>query len=174
MTVDLKIHPTVREFIICTNGSDLIVPKKGDWLWLLLKQHLTLSMDYHPIPADERSQYIRIQLLDASGAPVVNHSMPKNAKAIHLNPLFRNSLSERGQNVIANHLRSQFKECFHNFMSGAVASGAEHAASIELFCQTYHLTMNQISEDMLKKSWQRSPQKGSLMKVVKQFCPLIF
>lgn len=175
--VDVKIHPTVREFIMCTNGSDMIIPNKGDWLWLLLKQHLTVvSNDYNPISVDERSNYIRIKLLDSSGSKVYNDTMNKTGKqkqGLYLKTLFRNTLTEKGQSIIALHLRKQFKSVFHNYMCGAVSGGMPHKDAIEKFCELYKLELNEISYDMLKKSWQRSSQK-SILKQFMSFCPIIF
>lgn len=176
--VDVKVHPTVREFIICTNnGSDTLIPNKGDWLWLLLKQHLCLSDgNYEPITEEEQKNYIKIQLLDAHNSIIYNSTMSdsgKEKRGMHLNILFRNYLSEKGQNIIANHLRKQFKACFHNFMHGAVTAGMQHKDAIDQFCVTYNLSLNEITEDMLKKSWQRSGQKNSFLNKIKSFCPIL-
>ena len=120
MEVFCKIHPAVKEFIRCTNGSDLIIPHKDDWLWLLLKQNLCLiPEDYKPVSPEEiESNYIRISLLDASGTKVqVRKKSPVHLKkrefdpsCIYMNTLFRSYLDEKGQRIIANHLRTQFKE----------------------------------------------------------------
>ena len=81
MKVDIKVHPSVREFILCTNGSPTIFPQKDDWLWLILKQHLTtVAGTVLPVPRDEYNQkYISISLLDTSGTKVqvVNRSRVK-------------------------------------------------------------------------------------------------
>lgn len=193
MKVDIKVHPSVREFILCTNGSPTIVPQKDDWLWLILKQHLTtVAGTVLPVPRDEYDkQYISISLLDTSGTKVqvVNRSRVKRKHKgfdrynIYMDSLFRCELNERGRNIIAWHLRTQFKECFHNFVQGALAVSPdlEQKQVIFEFCKLYNITMNSISEDMLRKSWQRSPQKyiiqdrldGNKLKS-KLVCPIIF
>lgn len=194
MEVFCKIHPAVKEFIRCTNGSDLIVPRKDDWLWLLLKQNLCLiPEDYKPVSPEEREQsYIRISLLDASGSKVqVRKKSPVRLKrkefdpsCVYMNTLFRSYLDEKGQRIIANHLRTQFKECFHNFCQGALALSPdmEQKQVIIEFCRVYNITLNHISEDMLVKSWQRSVQKqvirnrmlGHHSESITPGCPIIF
>jgi hypothetical protein len=159
MTVDVRISPVVREFIICTTGDDLIIPRRDDWLWLILKQHLlTAPPDYTLIPDAERRNYIRVMLLDCHSSKVYAKDRGRN---IHINTLFRWYLDDRGQNAVARHLRSQFKATFHNFVQGAatVNPDAQITDAIHRFCKLYNITMNNITFDMLIKSWQRSEQR---------------
>ena len=179
MEVNLRVHPAVREFIVCTTGTDLIVPRKNDWLWLLLKQNLeTVPIDYKPWK-EPVSETIRISLLDASGSKVMvrkpSAKPGKSASDIYLNTSFRCYLDQSGQNVIARHLRSQFKQCFLNFFHGAITTNPqmEQRAILERFCQTYRLSMTSITEDMLIKTWQRSTQK-SYSHTKNAGCPVVF
>lgn len=193
MEVYVRVHPSVKEFIRCTNGSDLLVPRKDDWLWLLLKQNLTfVPDDYKPISKNEiETEYIRISLLDASGTKVqVKNKSSVRIKRkkydpsnIYMNTLFRSYLDEKGQRIIANHLRQQFKECFHNFCQGALAVSPDidQKQVILEFCKLYNISFQQITEDMLVKSWQRSGQKEVIRerltgqkKPHKMICPIIF
>jgi len=184
MTVDVKVHPTVREFILDTNGSALLVPDKYDWLWLKLKQHLDVPpKDYIPPTQEEIDrEYIQISLLDASSNQIcVHHKNRSNRKVkddsmVHINPLFRWYLSTSDQLAISQHLRSQFKECFHNFVQGAVVTNPhlQQKEAIMKFCEFYNLTLNEISEDLLIKSWQRSPQKEKIRYKKLLFCPVLF
>ena len=50
MTVSVAVHPTIREFILDTNGSDTLIPDKSDLLWKLVKANLTT---YQPDKNDE-------------------------------------------------------------------------------------------------------------------------
>lgn len=186
MTVDVKVHPTVREFIIDTNGSALLVPDKYDWLWLLLKQHLDVPPSDYLAPSKEEleREYIQISLLDAhseacfvKNASKLNHKKkPANPNMVHINTMFRWYLSPSAQLSISQHLRSQFKACFHTFVQGAVVGNPnlQQKEAIIKFCELHNLTLNDISEDMLIKSWQRSPQKEKLWSKKLLFCPILF
>ena len=185
MQVYIKVHPSVREFILCTNGSINIVPKKNDWIWLLLKQNLTTAPEtYKTIPDDElHTSYISIALLDASGSKVFVKNKTSGKSEIYMNTLFRFHLTEHGQNVIAKHLRTQFKQCYHNFVQGALAVSPdlEQKQVIIEFCKLYNISFNHITEEMLYKSWQRSDQKIAIQDRIsnnrikeKSRCPIIF
>jgi len=65
LTVPVKVHPTVREFILSTNGSDLVVPQKNDWLWFILKQHLDVPPNDYVFRQIEEGSFINISLLNA-------------------------------------------------------------------------------------------------------------
>lgn len=182
-TVPVKVHPTVREFIISTNGSDLITPQKDDWLWFILKQHLDVPPNDFVFTEIEKGAYINVSLLNAHGMKVqVRNKSKRLAKVkgadpynIFLDTMFRWYISDEAQNQIAKHLRNAFKECFHNFVQGALAnnSSLEQKEAILKFCDFYKIEFNDISEDMLIKSWQRSPQKERLKNLFFH-CPLIF
>jgi len=172
MTVPVQVHPIIREFIIDTNGSDIIVPDKTSLLWKTVKYNLELPPDNYQEPLT-KDNIIYIALLDASGT---KSFLKKTDKVITIHTLFRWYLSHEAQEEIAGHLRKQFKNTFHCFMQGALANNPklEQRQGMESFCRMYHLTMNELSEDMLKKSWDRSSHK--LMVVKRKFCccPLIF
>jgi hypothetical protein len=182
LTVDVKISRVVREFIVKSNGSDLIVPKKDDWLWLILKQNLLTSPDSVPfIPdKDERSEYIRISLLDSHSSKIYARDVGRN---IHINTLFRWYLDEYGQNIVARHFRTQFKACFHNFVQGAIFASHDETGTKEKmlgvqkaiyeFCELYGITVDDITYDTLYKSWLRSDQRKTL-KGEKTGSPLVF
>ena len=179
----MKVHPTIREFIISTNGSELIIPKKDDWLWFILKQNLDVPPDDYVFYTPDKDSYISISLLDTTGTKVQVRNRSKrllgrkdrDPSTIYLNHMFRWYLSIKAQNTIASHFRKAFKECFHNFVQGALVNNPdlEQKEAIMSFCDFYRIEFNEISEDMLIKSWQRSPQKERLKSAIK-YCPLIF
>jgi len=182
-SVQVKVHPTVREFIVSTTGSNTIIPKKGDWLWFILKQNLDVPPPDYKFLQQDKDSFINISLLDTTGTKVQvrNKSKRKSNRkdcdpsTIYLNPLFRWYLSVEAQYTIANHFRKAFKECFHNFVQGALVNnpGLEQKEAIMSFCDFYKIEFNEISEDMLVKSWQRSPQKERLKNIFNH-CPIIF
>lgn len=179
----MKVSPAIREFIISTNGGDLIVPKKDDWLWFILKQNLDVPPEDYTFQKDTSQTFINISLLDTTGTKVqvynkskrLSNYKNKDVHSIYLNTSFRWYLSDKAQNIIASHFRKSFKECFHNFVQGALINNPhlEQKEAITCFCDFYQIEFNEMSEDMLIKSWQRSEQKKRL-KSVFNFCPLIF
>ena len=88
-----------------------------------------------------------------------------------------NTLTSTEWGQIEASFRFQFKHC--TIIS--VSPDLEQKQVIFEFCKLYNITMNSISEDMLRKSWQRSPQKyiiqdrldGNKLKS-KLVCPIIF
>lgn len=172
MTTPIQVHPIIREFIIDTNGSDIIVPDKSSLFWKTVKYNLELPPADYQEP-QTKDNIVYIALLDSTGTRSISK---KNESTIHINSLFRWHLSQKSQEEIASYLRKQFKHTFHCFIQGAVASNPrlEQRQAMEEFCKVYHLTMNELSEDMLKKSWDRSPHK--LMVIKRKFCscPLFF
>lgn len=185
LCVQVRVHPSIQEFVISTNGSDLIVPKKDDWLWFILKQNLDVPPDDYVFFVPGKDTFINISLLDLTGTRVQVRNKSNRLRLrsrnnpdtsnIYINQMFRWYLSDKAQNTIATHFRKAFKECFHNFVQGAVVNNPdlEQKEAIMSFCDFYKIEFNQISEDMLIKSWQRSPQKKRINDIF-NFCPLIF
>lgn len=172
MTVPVQVHPIIREFIIDTNGSDIIVPEKRSLLWKTVKFNLELPPPGYHEP-QTKDNIIYIALLNCTGTKSISNNKDKT---IYIDGLFRWYLGHKGQVEIASHFRKQFKHTFHCFVQGAVACNPrlEQRQAMEEFCKLYHLTLNELSEDMLKKSWDRSDHK--LMVIKRKFisCPLFF
>jgi hypothetical protein len=172
MLIPVQVHPTIREFIIDTHGSDVVVPDKYSLFWKTIKYNLeTPPANYHePLTRDN---IIYVGLLDSSGTASL---VRKRDKITYINSLFRWYLSPEAQEEIAFFFRKQFKHTFHCFMQGAVAANpkVEQRKAMEDFCRIYNLTLNEISEDMLKKSWDRSEHKKSVISTKKNHCPLFF
>lgn len=160
MKVAVRVQPILREFLIDSTGSDIITPKKGDLVWAILKQNLETAPDsYHePIDGDN---HIYIELLDCHSTAV--YSL-QNSVFTHINTLFRWHLSEKGQNKIRSILSKNFKSTMHAFIQGAIAVNPDlqQREAMEEFCNTYNLTMQNITPDMIKKSWDRSDHKKKI------------
>jgi hypothetical protein len=157
MKVAVRVHPIIREFLIDTTGKDTIFPEKGDLYWGILAQNLeTPPNDYiEPIDTDN---YIYIELPNIHGH---KYFCNQKKKSIYIDTLFRWYLSKEGQNKVNSILRKNFKNSFHCFVQGAVVCNPDlqQKEAIEMFCDTYNLSMDKITPDMLFKSWNRSPHK---------------
>lgn len=162
MKIKVKVHPTVYEFIKDSTGTDTIEPKKEDLIWGILKQHLdTCPPDTEVAEEEEESCFIYIELLDASHHKCYNNSA---GRAIKIDTMFRWYLSDKGQNKINNVLRKNFKMIMHTFIMAQLISNPdlEQKDAFDEFCRFFNLSMNRISIDMIKKSWDRSDHKKRL------------
>lgn len=176
--VTIRVHPTIREFIIDTNGSDLIVPNKDDLLWKITKANLTTwHEDSGKIGNDDCT--VRIALLDShSEKTFTNYPGKYNSgysNYIHMNPLYRTYITEQGMSCIAKELRKRFKDAFHTFVMGALVGNPklQQKEAFILFIEKFNLSENEITFEMLKKSWDRSSHKKSVFNK-KTFCTILF
>lgn len=168
MTVDIKVGKAIKEFVVSTNGSDVLDPDKYTILWCLMKQHLvTVPGNYRPIY--DRSEYIYIKLRNSNG--IKTYSVPKDAK-VKISTLFYSYLTDTGQAVIRKHFEKEFKATFRNYMKGALNNNPELPINdaIEEFLNDHNVTMDHISISMLQKDWYRYRRKCEISKI----CPLCF
>ena len=167
LTVDVKVGRALKEFIVSTNGSDVLDPEKDTILWCLLKQHLLTQPGYIPIP--DRTEYVAIILRGAKAAKTYSTDVSRN---LQVNTLFRTYLNDHGQSVIRKHFEKEFKQVFRNYMKGCLNNNPEMKIidAIEEFCTDHNITQDNISVAMLQKDWYRFRMKCQ----VKQVSPLIF
>ena len=168
MTVAVAVHPTIREFIIDTNGSDTIVPDKSDLLWKLVKANLTTYKNVNT--ENDSKSCIYIELLQTGF-----HKSYNNGSMLYISTMYHCYLTEAGQNQVAKELRSRFKNTFHTFVMGALVGnpGLKQKEAFILFIDKFRLSENSITYEMLKKSWDRSLQK-EIMKSKKTACLISF
>jgi len=154
IAVDVKVSAALREYVICANGgSPVLHPEKGSILWGLLKQHLETCDHWLPVPAEEKEQYIQIELRNVANART--WSAPSDRK-VGINVLSRFFLTPQGQGAIVRYLNSCFKSSFRDYMLGATSnSDLSIAAAIEEFCSEYDITFENISYSTLRKDWYR-------------------
>ncbi len=167
MTVDVKVGKALKEFIVSSNGSDILDPEKDTILWCLMKQHLLTRPGYMPIT--DRSEYIYITLRIKNGAKT--YHVPE-ARNMGLQTLFRSYLDEKGQAVIRKHFEKEFKKSFRDYMKGALNNNPDMKIvdAIAEFCSDHMVILNDISISMLQKDWYRYRTKCA----VKNVCPLCF
>ncbi|HLP03837.1 MAG TPA: hypothetical protein VK152_00270 [Paludibacter sp.] len=160
MKVPVRVSPIIREFLIDTTGTDTIIPKQKDLIWTIIKQHLETAPDDYRDPID-LDNYIYIELLDCSAHPVF--SLQRN-DMLYVKTLFRWHLSQKGQNKINSILRANFKNAMHSFIMGAISCNPslKQKEAMEEFCTTYNLSIQKLTPDMIKKSWDRSEHKKKI------------
>lgn len=161
ITVQVKVHPALKEYILAINeGSDTIVPEKDSRLWGTLRQYLeTIPADYVPQPLSSTPENV-IQVALLNGYHRIWDIKKKRLTA--MNPLFRCYLSPKGQRAIARYLMADFKHTFRAYMTGAISNNPDLSITdaIDEFCTDYKITMQQLTMDLLRKDWYRWRQKG--------------
>lgn len=155
MTVLVKVHPALKEYIVSINSGDTIYPERGSHLWGLVSMHLQLTPpDYTPTPdTSTPDDCIRIALFDSHARTWCNDLN----RTIWQNSIFRNHLGPKAQRAIARHLMADFKHTFRAYMTGAINNNPDIsiAEAIDEFCSDYHITMQQLTVDLLRKDWYR-------------------
>ncbi len=156
-----KVHPVLRDFIVATRGTDLIVADDRGPLWVAVKSHLReVPNDYKPHAIGPVEGTIRIALPPISASsPIFNVAA---GATIVCNFLYRNFLDKRGQSVVSDLLMKTFKDQYRSFMAGYLASHPNQTAdsqikdAIDEFCRIYRITMDdKITYEMLRKDWYR-------------------
>ena len=155
MTVLVKVHPALKEYIVSINSGDTIYPERGSHLWGLVSMHLQLTPpDYTPTPdTSTPDDCIRIALFDSHARTWCNDLN----RTIWQNSIFRNHLGPKAQRAIARHLMADFKHTFRAYMTGAINNNPDIsiAEAIDEFCSDYRITMQQLTIDLLRKDWYR-------------------
>ena len=167
MTVDVKVGKALKEFIVSSNGSDILDPGKDTILWCLMKQHLINRPGYMLVK--DRTEYVYITLRIKNGAKT--YSVP-DKRNLSMETLFRSYLDEHGQAVIRKHFEKEFKKSFRDYMKGALNNNPDMKIidAIAEFCADHNVTLNNITISMLQKDWYRYRTKCA----VKSVCPLCF
>lgn len=168
-TASVKVLPCLREFILCINGgSDIITPGRESKLWGIVKMHLDLiPPDYKPVPASGSDDCIRIAIYRSHRMCYNRNSRKFDPGKKRPNPnivvdtIWRNYLNPVGQEAVASYLMHTFKLTYRSYMTGALGNNPELSIhdAIYSFCELYHITMENITYEMLRKDWFRFRKK---------------
>lgn len=160
--VSVTVHPVLRDYIVSTNGSPVLVPDDKGPLWVAVKSHLLqCPADYKPLGREPEPGEIRIVLppISSTNSPLLNINIDE---IIHTNFLFRNYLDRKGQRMVADLLMKTFKDRYRAFMTGYLASHPNQGTDsqikdgIDEFCRIHRITMDdKITYEMLRKDWYR-------------------
>jgi hypothetical protein len=169
-TVDVKVGKILKEYILSTNGSDVLVVEKASVLWGLILQHLVGirdlfnqdGADYVPIRAEECAEYIKITILDSSHWKTYS---VEEKKCLKIHTDVRCFLSRRGQNIVRRFLYKEFRKTFIDYMRGALNNNCDlqQKEAIYEFCTDHDLSLDNITLDALQKSWYRWKKKHGLL-----------
>lgn len=160
LDVEISVSPIIKEWIVSTYGSDTIQCGQDDFLSNKIKYLLTLvPKDYKPNRIEKENR-ITIQLINFE----IGSTSSSFRKQINA---YQNYLTPTVERLIEKEFARNFKSTFHSFVFGYVVSNSNAVGSqkegIETFCAAYGLSLDKINYEMLKKSWDRSPEKRVLM-----------
>lgn len=169
-TVDVKVTPIVKEFLVSKYGSDTITLGKDDYFTQKIRHIIQRKPDaYKPIKPEDRGNYIRMQVKD------VNFSIKSKSFACH--HAEHSFLTDYLQLALSKELTKYFKEVFHSYVlafciAKNCVDGVQRDA-IYSFADVFCLPMNKIDFDMLRKSWMRSNERRVLKKLQSKKCFLV-
>ena len=158
VTVDVKVGSFIRQWVMESNGSDIISLEKRTNLWAIVKQNLQLlPNDYETI--QDRSEYISIELLETHARQYWNVT---DDCMVKMNELYRCHISEAGQAAITRYLENQFRAHFHVYMTARFSDGKKEPIrhAIASFLQDYLLPIDDTIMARMSKDWYRFRQKN--------------
>ena len=151
--VSVKCPANLREFLIARNkGSDVLKVNYTDAFVRRIIPYLESTPEDIVIPPVVNEDHIMVEISYFKQDGVMQSSE------------FKNYLSEENQKAIVSEWEDTYKEIFHNYVAG-FCKGMNYKIpcqkrAIISFCNDYDIPMNKILFDSLKKSWDRSKQKG--------------
>ena len=143
--VEVRVSKIVRDFFIASNGTNIVILKKHDFISYSIRNLLCLVPKNYKRLNPRIDCYLKINLVYLN--------------RIGIDVKYRNYLDEIGQEFINKQLYLLFRETFYSFVYACVLSGKEQKQAINMFMTTYNLDCTQFNFDMLKKSWDRSKTK---------------
>lgn len=159
--VYVSVSQMLRDFIVSTRGTDLIIADDKGPLWVLVKTHLRhIPNDYQPHTAGPVPGQVRIALPPISASSPI-FSLAAGAKLV-CNFLYRNYLDHKGQVAVAEQLMKTFKDQYRSFMAGYLAThpnqrgASQIKEGIDEFCRIHRIALDdKIAYETLRKDWYR-------------------
>jgi hypothetical protein len=162
-TITIKLKPWLQEFLTCSL-QDPTVASKTNIIGTLLTPFLEYApADYVP-DLHNTEETISFELPD--------HIANKNPKRGTL------YLSEDNQKNFERVMDRYFKDLFYNYIDDKIRYNKQIKTCIYQFCADYRITFNNVSYEMLKKSYYRRHDRQKKHKKtgakLSLMCPLIF
>jgi hypothetical protein len=165
-TVRVKVTSIVQQFVIALYGSTTIECGHNDLMTQKIKHIVSLLPQGYKLPKEtEDAHYVDIEVKTSQ----FGRCKGNGYKAVYRNrPECRTYIVDALQRELSVELKSLFKSMFHNYVFAYVRGqkfiiGSQKEAILD-FCDVYHININKIDYDALKKSWQRSFQYSEIKK----------
>lgn len=157
-TILLKVHPALYDFYYFTYKSDTIILSANTTFY----QKIIATLDLKPARYDrfKMKEFKILRIVLPAGTDFGN-------KRINT---FNKGISDRHQELISRELYYLFKDIFHNYVLAYCralknTNGCQKDGIYD-FCESYEIKDGRLNYEMLKKSWDRSPQKKMLKEVI--------
>lgn len=162
-TITVKLKPWLQEFLTCSLQDAAVASKKN-----VIGAMITPFLEYAPasyVPVTNKGEeFITFELPDH-----IAGKNPKNASLV---------ITEENQKNFERMLDVYFKDIFYNYIDDKIRYNREIKKCIYQFCADYKITFNNVSYEMLKKSYYRREKRQKKTKLISAKlslkCPLIF
>lgn len=159
----IRVDPIVKEFIVATRGTDVIDVNKNDALFEQVKYILQLqpkNVSYKNMPNGDNVITLFLPTFRAGGKLIKTW--------------YRNHLDDQKQFLISREIKKLFKSIFHNYVLAYCRSNINKGVkenqkeAVEDFCLVYNLNWNNIKYESLIRSWNRSKEKQTYIRLKKR------
>lgn len=172
--VRAHVGKKIRQYIVCSYGSDTIPLRRDSMLTAIIKPHLSLSpkgfMD--DFPDDE---IVRIEI-PAMRSKVFNY---EKGKSYYCDTIWRDTLSNLGHKKVYEFFNKNLRNAFFIFMDGYTEAQylndndkcyLKIKEGIGSFFNQYHIDFNEKMIAAYARSWYRHREENERNKV----SPLVF
>ena len=161
-TVNIPVARPLKEYIISSTGSDVIIPAKDSPLWAIIKQYLVSNKESSACIAELNQDLVKVAIRNVHAATIYNFS---SSCTMQINTICRATLSRKGERIIARLLNKDFKRVFIAYMLGCLNnSEMQIQEAIEEFCTDHNIELTDTVYQMLKKCWYRWNKKDEIVK----------
>ena len=166
--IKIDVGTAIKQFIMATHGSDLIIPPKDSILWAIIKLNLVTFPYCNCVDEVSDDRAIRIAILNKQSMKYYN---VQAQRVLCINTMFRCYLSDKGVMAIKQFFEKNMRHIFLLFMEGYNISNEKNISfAIREFCMLYSVDYDDKMFAKLRKSWYRHKKKIS----EKDVCPIIF
>lgn len=165
--VTARVGERLKKYIVDSYQSDIIPTERNMALISLIKPHLELTADEKE-PLDEETvlkEVVRIEI-PLGNTKVYNHS---ERKVYVCNTIWRNRLSNRGQDEVRRFFKNAFKKQFRAFMDGFIECQEMFGNAdckynkvkegVTAFLMQYHIDFTERDIAALTRDWYRHRDK---------------
>jgi hypothetical protein len=170
-TITIKLKPIIQEFLTCVMEETPQHENFRSNVRRMFKLLLEKTPPHYKPVTTRTCEYVEIYL--------PNFQIADKRGCYYM--------SDRNQREFENFLYNDFKQKLHSYLDQYIETRKRAGVQYEIkegifdFCVYYHLTLNSIDYEMMKKSYYRyrkeakpSKKRRKLSDVLSSACPLIF
>lgn len=165
-TITIKLKPHLQEFIKCKLGDESAEAKKTGLIGAILSPLVEYAPKDKVIKQEQGPDFITFELPAYMGQTLKD---TRNGTVY---------ISEQNQREFERILNNYFKDVFFQYVDDKIRYTKEIKKCILNFCADYYISFNNITYEMLKKSYYRRKKKVNTREIftskMSLSCPLIF